>query len=747
MSSPPCRTVGGTAATRMQNKVSRKSISASNCVRKASSLIRTRTGASASVMAIVDSILWVFVSRRSLRAQLFSDVEFSRFVDSMSTTAERINSFPDEAEQQKFVKFHHDTFLCKLFKDPRTPKPVDAFVSRPLYSGWMRRNVARALARGDTSLLYSLQKGTKAAWPQLPEREELMALGEHAVALSSEPVPVHAVMKERITFVSRRIFSDMSRVELFSKFVPSGSACLQASRRWGGALALTVHDLNPFEGADQLGKIRALCCNIETWRSAEHRWFLDCVERGLRADPSDMAPPGYVDSHVLLWDVQATAIAEPSKFRIITVGDGYAYSAIQPFQGALLRCWKNDRSSTMRDQDLSLRVQGLLDHAPMKDWVWFSGDFSKATDGLAPWATMAAFDGVPYGCPLWGLAYQVLQLGTCYYRKCIIDGKVHRKYTIKVRNGQMMGHPLSFPFLCVINKACYDLAVESFCSTLDCTAESEEVKRTLRDQVPLINGDDILFRGPVGLREHHNRICGLVGFKPSLGKDYASPCRAMINSQVFEQRGSVVVRRGYLNQRFRTGVSVKSGESLARPTELSRDINSMVDLCPWAAGMVPECLKRFDLRKIGFSVNWFLPTHLGGLGLEATGDYRITREQRLLANHFIHDPSLSLYWTKGVELRVAEMFPNLARLKLVPWAGPVRSQQESEEILVRLAYAIRISDPRVDPPEGGLRRIVRKWRHRPLTPEGVKLWWNARLVCESTMPEIPPLLPFYGLPR
>jgi len=659
-------------------------------------------------------------------------------------TAKRINSFPEEVVRQKYVKYWHDLLLCKLFGDPRVPLPVEAFVSRPLYSGWLRKCVARLFARRDVSFFYSLQKGVKAAWPELPEAERLKALGDHAKALSSEPTPVHVILQKRITHISSQTFERMSERELFTKFMPSGSSCAQASRREGGALSLASHILNPFEGAESLGKLRALDMNVHHWRSLEFPAYLARAEKSLDYGYQEFlaAPSGDQVPHRLVHDVDAIAIAEPSKFRVITVGDGNLYTAIQPFQGALLKCWKDDPSSTMRDGCLRKRVQGLYDHSPRDDFVWFSSDFKSATDGLAPWGTQAAFAGIP-ACPFWELAAASLRLGECRYKECIIDGVYHRDYSVNTTNGQMMGHPLSFPFLCVINKACYSLAVESYCDESGC---SEEVKRLLRDQVPLINGDDILFRGPRGLRENHNRICALVGLKPSLGKDYCGSEFAMINSQVFRVRkcDGTVVRQGYLNQRFRTGVDVKVGESLARPTELSRDINSMVELCPWGQGMVPECVRRFDLRKVGFAINWFLPVHLGGLGLKANGEYRVTTEQRLLANHFVHDPSLSLYWTKGASLKVAKTFPSLARVRLVPWAGPLVSQVEAEEILIRLAYAMRVSNPSIDPPESGLRRIVRKWRHRPLSPEGLKVWWHARLECTSTLPPIMPLQVFRG---
>ena len=84
----------------------------------------------------------------------------------------------------------------------------------------------------------------------------------------------------------------------------------------------------------------------------------------------------------------------------------------------------------------------------------------------------------------------------------------------RLQRGQMMGHILSFPLLCMINYSASSLDLPS--------------GRFMR-----INGDDVLF--PANRREYRQWEINTknVGLKKSIGKNYYSRDMAMINSEVY----------------------------------------------------------------------------------------------------------------------------------------------------------------------------------------------------------------------
>jgi hypothetical protein len=89
--------------------------------------------------------------------------------------------------------------------------------------------------------------------------------------------------------------------------------------------------------------------------------------------------------------------------------------------------------------------------------------------------------------------------------------------------GQLMGSPMSFPILCIVNAAINR-------HFLELTYEKD---LTLRQCPMMINGDDILMiirRHDLKFWEH---LVSTAGLTPSLGKNYFSDKFAMINSRVF----------------------------------------------------------------------------------------------------------------------------------------------------------------------------------------------------------------------
>jgi len=109
---------------------------------------------------------------------------------------------------------------------------------------------------------------------------------------------------------------------------------------------------------------------------------------------------------------------------------------------------------------------------------FISGDYSAATDNILPWVTEAVTSVLVEDSNL-SEEERGLMLAAI--------GDLHlwsksRKTRYKLTRKQMMGNLLSFPILCLINKACYDI-----CCDISFGSGSRRVGR--------FNGDDCMFSG------------------------------------------------------------------------------------------------------------------------------------------------------------------------------------------------------------------------------------------------------------
>lgn len=685
-------------------------------------------GASASIVQIVESLVWVFVARTSLRKSWFSDKELRRFTASMRCTARRVNAVASEDNhEQTYVKYWLDSYLCKLFGEKELPAK-DSFIVDPLFSGWCKRFLARRLAKKDLSFFYSLQKGSKKAWSALGKLKEKAALDKHYERLTTDHGLLPEDLHDEVVQTSRRIFRSCRGPVAGTKFLPSGSACLQATRREGGALGLFEQYHMPLESREAkiVGKLPVLNASLGAWRQSQYDIAMDSALRNLH----DIDDAGISAGT----SVSVQAIPEPGKFRIITKGDGYLYSALQPLQGQMLSDWKHCSAATMRDQDLTEKVRSL-DAAVPDMPLWCSVDYEAATDLLKRDATTSALEPL-MGHPLWGLACASLMRGWIEYP----DGRVG-----VARDGQLMGSPLSFAILCCVNLAVYHTALKRWYRAQK-SRYRRMVMTKLWNQV-LVNGDDMLFKGNEELIRIFRQTALDAGLKFSQGKNYSSPDCCMINSQVFRRTGGVMRRYGYLNMKLILGVSLKSGESHATPTQIGKDLSEMVKLCPWTSCAIPKALSRWGKDWFGpiYRPNWYLPVHLGGFGLDlkqAPDSWRVTRSQREMAARFVSDPRLGLYRRKGMFLPVAKIAGALAHWRLIsgPYVeGPGESDNVTDSWLERLAYAVRASSGAYEVADKiVVCRFRPQYKLKPISDDGLKKYWSARWMA-TFLPPCPPL--------
>jgi hypothetical protein len=679
-------------------------------VAKLSKLITMRVEVSASTVKLVEGLLFSFVGRMHGRCMPLK--EEGRMVASFCKTARFIEARRGlEDEDITFVKTHLQILMSKAMMSTTSPERPDT----PLFVGWAKRFLFRAMARRDLSLIYSLMQ-SKRAWRELGDLKRQKALDDHfSYICERNGPPLPGWLAEEIEQCSEEILNVFPSEP--TKMMPSNSACLQAPRSKGGASSL-FDSFNP--GYSPKGHVRELDLDLRSWRQKTY----ESARSRLVLDP-------YTKNHL---DVDVQIIPEPGKFRIITKGDGLLYTALQPVQGQLLSAWKKYHANTM-SQNPDIEVQRILDNTiDEEDWRWISVDYTSATDLLWSESTMYAI------APLLNLAdrdlafYSLLDGGKVKYP----DGRVGTK-----RNGQLMGHPLSFPLLCVINEA----AVRA--SAREALRMGILTKRQARLIVNnhLVNGDDLLMRGPVEFAELFKTISTTLGLQYNTDKSYVSPYAALINSRLYQQSGSVMRRRGYLNLKILFGKSLKDGESASTPDQLTDALNEMMTLCPWTVGCLPMAYRRWSSKWKGwFQPNWFLPKSLGGYGVNprfASDNVKVTRSQRLFASLSINDPTLALFRQSGQDLGLARWVNFTANWKLVPGEELLEDVQ-TDDWLARIAYIYRashlgkvqkVSDAVV---ASELLRRRKKTRLKPVSWLGLFKWWGASL-STSALPACPPL--------
>lgn len=713
----------------MQGKADPSARSAGNLVLTILERSARGLGISDSQRALAESLIWPFVARRSLRSkEWFTTDELRKVIKSMRKTIERIIKYTDtENREQTFIKYWLDLYMCQVFQDQQRPVKDDWIVDS-LFSGYLRRFVARSIAKRDLSFIYSLAKGSKRMWPVLGEWKKHQTLLKHRQRFGEFHGECDADLIESIEKTSKEVFAKSIGAQGI-KLVPSESACLQAARSKGGASSL----FKPFdmEGtfksdvARSIGKLRALDAGINKWRQAT---FDLALKEVLRDGES-------------LFDLSVVPIAEPGKFRVITKGDGYLYTALQPLQGLLLSDWKNHKASTMKSEDLTTRIKQI--DVNCKCDFFCSVDYEAATDLLKLHATLACMNELK-GVPLYELAMEALKApGVVRYPR--VKGYPVLGNVLKA-DAQPMGHPLSFPILCCINLAVYRCAIKRWVNLV--RERTERIRRidlaTAMWKNVIVNGDDMLFKCEESFYPVFIETATNAGLKISKGKNYLSKDMCMINSQVFQRKGGQMVRCGYLNLKLVKGTSLKEGDSSALPTQISKDLNRMVELCPWTKCVIPDVFSRWKEDWLGhcFRPNWYIPVHLGGYGVDlryAPENWRVTREQRRMARLMFSNPVTTLYRTTGMKLPLARVAGAILSWKRIPETCPLRQEQndETDPWLVRLALGFHFSQRGILS-ETKVQKSFDFRKLKPLNMDELTECWKTKLV--STMgPECPPL--------
>jgi hypothetical protein len=318
-------------------------------------------------------------------------------------------------------------------------------------------------------------------------------------------------------------------------------------------------------------------------------------------------------------EIAPAAIAEPLKVRIVT-RSSWVLQLLKPIQEA----WH----STMRRDPIYQLIGGTpvaMAIRPLrleKGQKFVSGDYESATDRIhlhyTKFALHAMLDRTDFRFPKLACTEDLPSLVGWLRRLCehsftqIYIGSPDEM----VQRGQMMGHILSFPLLCIINRSASVISIP-------------------RDRFMLVNGDDVLFAASKREYREWEMHTRHVGLKKSIGKNYYSNEIAMINSEVYTWDKSLghLVRvpipnvglLGYL-----TDFVDKKGRQVTPWEQLSGILRDF-----WA-GIEPRYQKsalelfrkRYPIMS-GFPGSVYGPTELGCMGLPVPEGHEFTRYQRI----------------------------------------------------------------------------------------------------------------------
>jgi hypothetical protein len=232
--------------------------------------------------------------------------------------------------------------------------------------------------------------------------------------------------------------------------------------------------------------------------------------------------------------VTAVPLAEALKVRVITKGPEYTNFALKPLQKFMWSVLEQHKVFELVGKPVDeWIVQGAMGAALGPNEAYLSGDYSEATNKLAPWVSETIADEIAIVCGL------PADLAALFKRALTQHEFVEPNKNKKIGGvrllgkqlwGQLMGSVVSFPVLCIANAAMCRWSMELGAR-----------KRISLMRAPLlINGDDCLLKTTQDGLRYWKLITMFGGLEPSLGKYYFSREFANINSTNYLRRDDVV---------------------------------------------------------------------------------------------------------------------------------------------------------------------------------------------------------------
>jgi len=268
--------------------------------------------------------------------------------------------------------------------------------------------------------------------------------------------------------------------------------------------------------------------------------------------------------------------------------------------------------------------------------LYCSGDYEAATDNLKRRVITIVIESIP--------GHEVFKE---QFENCFIDDFI-------TTNGQLMGSILSFPILCVVNKLIYE-----------CVQDMMPNKSTK----PLINGDDILFRGTLEFIQLWMKYTQEAGFIPSKGKSLIDKNYFTINSRPYSTSGPL----NFFNLKLTNtcGKLDEECDSIKKFIKEGSGKDVTEDILKKYIRYFPNFGKSKSFKIWRKYRSEYMPKEAGGLGLFTMDHTKLTQLQKQYSCYYLNtvkkQPQTQLQREVGVSPFIAqqestkEPIPKLSR--------------------------------------------------------------------------------------
>lgn len=326
--------------------------------------------------------------------------------------------------------------------------------------------------------------------------------------------------------------------------------------------------------------------------------------------------------------VVPVGLPESLKVRVISKGRAALGKVLHPMQKFMWSVVKSHPTFRLIGEPVTERVvQDGLGARLGDNEYYLSGDYSAATDNLAPWVSNCIANCI---CDESGM--------TAEERLCFLKSLTGNVFLLKGDKreepklvpqawGQLMGSIVSFPVLCIANAALCRMALEVDCQRF----------KDLRATSILVNGDDVVFRTTLRGHKLWERITAFAGLTSSIGKTFLSRSFAQINSVNYQRLPVPVIQTvdgrprplwfketPYVNLGLLFGLK-RSGEivgadsvvSAGRDGTLGARCRDLLRTCPadLKVPVMSTFLRYHHDILTSVKVPWYVPESWGGVGL------------------------------------------------------------------------------------------------------------------------------------
>lgn len=242
-----------------------------------------------------------------------------------------------------------------------------------------------------------------------------------------------------------------------------------------------------------------------------------CLEnKRLTGGTFGVLPSEEVQDHGL---VRVGVAKTKGKFRVVTMQSSRTKRILAPVHNSLYNhitsfgwCVRGDVTKGDFETLVADKLEGE---------VYVSGDYKSATDNIYLPAVQAIVN------VLCDAEHLTLEERTAL-RESFEDIRYVTRSGIQypVLRGSMMGNLVSFPLLCLLNKACFDIASDTF--------RGRSRSKGSRDRKVRVNGDDIAFCGSDAFFLHWKEVVSHYGLVINVEKTELSPRFIELNSRSYD---------------------------------------------------------------------------------------------------------------------------------------------------------------------------------------------------------------------